>query len=257
MALQLRQICLVAEQLAPVIDNFTNILGIRACHVDPGVEFFGLENTLMTVGHNFLEVVAPIQEGTAAGRYLERRQGDGGYMVITQASDRDSQQTIRQRALDMGVRIAHESERGDWGLCQLHPRDMVAAFLEVEWDSDNDFNGKWMPAGGNGWQETVSRDVTVDYLGAELQAEDPLALADHWAKVIGVDVERGDNGYTVALNNAVLRFVALQDDRGPGLTGLDIKVADRKHVLAAAKSRGCYVNDSRVDICGTRFYLSD
>ena len=94
---------------------------------------------------------------------------------------------------------------------------MVAAFLEVEWDSDNDFDGKWMPAGGNGWQESVNRSVTVDYLGAELQAEDPLALAEHWARVIGVAAERGDNEYTVALNNATLRFVPLQDDRGPGL----------------------------------------
>ena len=40
---------------------------------------FGLENTLMPVGRNFLEVVAPIQEGTAAGRYLDRRGGNGGY----------------------------------------------------------------------------------------------------------------------------------------------------------------------------------
>ena len=70
MSIQLRQICLVAEQLAPVVDDLTAILGINSCYVDPGVAKFGLENNLMPVGRNFLEVVAPTQDNTAAGRYL-------------------------------------------------------------------------------------------------------------------------------------------------------------------------------------------
>ena len=108
MTIQLRQICLVAEQLAPVIDDLTAILGIQSCFIDPGVGKFGLENNLMPVGRNFLEVVAPVQENTAAGRYLQRRQGDGGYMVITQIDTLDEHQRLRQRALDQGVRVAHE-----------------------------------------------------------------------------------------------------------------------------------------------------
>ena len=37
MKIQLRQICLVAAKLAPVIDDLTDILGINPCHIDPGV----------------------------------------------------------------------------------------------------------------------------------------------------------------------------------------------------------------------------
>ncbi len=85
MTIQLRQICLVARELQPVIEDLTQVLGINTCYVDPGVGKFGLENTLMPVGRNFLEVVAPVEENTAGGRYLDRRNGDGGYMVITQA----------------------------------------------------------------------------------------------------------------------------------------------------------------------------
>ena len=70
MTIQLRQICLVAEHLTPVIDDLTAILGINSCYVDPGVGVFGLENNLMAVGRNFLEVVAPTQPNTAGGRYL-------------------------------------------------------------------------------------------------------------------------------------------------------------------------------------------
>ena len=61
MTIQLRQICLVAHDLEPVIDDLRSILGINSCYVDPGVGKFGLENTLMPIGRNFLEVVAPIQ----------------------------------------------------------------------------------------------------------------------------------------------------------------------------------------------------
>ena len=88
MTIQLRQICLVAKDLNPVIDDLTEVLGINRCFIDPGVRTFGLENTLMCVGRNFLEVVAPVEEGTAGGRYLNRRGGDGGYMVICQAGNK-------------------------------------------------------------------------------------------------------------------------------------------------------------------------
>ncbi|MFV2089557.1 MAG: hypothetical protein ACC642_02780, partial [Pseudomonadales bacterium] len=105
MTIQLRQICLVARELQPVIEDLTGILGINACYVDSGVGKFGLENTLMAVGRNFLEVVAPIEENTAGGRYLDRRNGDGGYMVITQADTFENQRAVRQRALDNDVRV--------------------------------------------------------------------------------------------------------------------------------------------------------
>ena len=78
MTIQLRQICLVANDLDAVVDDLCSILGINSCYIDPGVAKFGLANNLMPVGRNFLEVVSPIQDNTAGGRYLERRNGDGG-----------------------------------------------------------------------------------------------------------------------------------------------------------------------------------
>src|SRR6266481_3086807 len=47
MSIRLRQICLVANQLAPVIEDFKDILGLQVCFIDKGVEVFGLENSLM------------------------------------------------------------------------------------------------------------------------------------------------------------------------------------------------------------------
>ncbi len=257
MTIQLRQICLVARELKPVIEDLTQVLGINTCFIDPGVGRFGLENTLMPIGRNFLEVVAPIEENTAGGRYLDRRGGDGGYMVITQLDTLENQQAVRQRALDNGVRIANEAERDGWHLCQLHPGDMIASFLEIEYDKFEDFNGNWMPVGGTGWEDKVKQDVTDDYLGVELQSADPVTLAELWGKVAGLPVEREGAELSMRLNNATIRFVEADDGRGAGLGGLDVAVKNRDHILTAARERGCYVNDDRVDICGTRFYLHE
>ena len=87
MWLRLRQICLVARELKPVEEQLNKVLGINVCFRDPGVAFFGLENALFPIGNQLLEVVAPVEENTAGGRYLDRRGGDGGYMVITQCDD--------------------------------------------------------------------------------------------------------------------------------------------------------------------------
>jgi hypothetical protein len=255
MTIQLRQICLVAKDLDSTIDNLSGILGIQPCFVDPGVGVFGLENTLLPIGRNFLEVVVPVKEGTAGGRYLDRRGGDGGYMVICQADNKANQQAVRQRALDNGVRIANESERETWNICQIHPRDMIASFLEIDWDIHDDFNGNWEPAGGTGWEDKVKQDVTKNYLGVELQGPDPVTLAELWGKVTDLPVERDGSSLSIALNNATLRFVEATDGRGPGLAGLDLVVADKGHILREAKARGCYVSDEQVDICGVRFYL--
>ena len=257
MTIQLRQICLVARKLEPVIQDLTAILGINRCFVDPGVGVFGLENTLMPIGRNFLEVVAPIEENTAGGRYLDRRNGDGGYMVITQADSLKSQQQVRQNALDNGVRVAHETVREDWNLCQLHPGDLKAAFFEIESDSHNDFQGHWHPVGGLGWEDKVKQDITVDYLGVELQSPDPLELAELWGKVAGLNIARNGAEFSMDFNNATIRFVEAKDGRGPGLGGLDIAVANRDHILSEAENRDCFVNEDRVDICGTRWYLHD
>ena len=255
MTIQLRQICLVARELRPVIDDLTNVLGIKACFVDPGVGAFGLENTLMCVGRNFLEVVAPVEENTAGGRYLDKRNGDGGYMVICQADSKENQQAVRQNALDNGIRIAHESERENWNICQIHPGDMIASFFEIEWVPPNDFEGNWMPAGGLGWEDKVDQTTTIDFVGVELQGPDPVEIADRWGKVAGLPVSRDGDILSMRLNNADIRFVEATDGRGAGLGGRDISVVDKPGILERAKARGAFVTDDQVMLCGTRWNL--
>ncbi|MCH8977644.1 MAG: hypothetical protein IH945_00160 [Armatimonadetes bacterium] len=66
----------MAEKLAPVEEALCDVLGVKVCYRDPGIDHFGLENALLPIGNQLLEVVAPIEAGTAGGRYLERRGGE-------------------------------------------------------------------------------------------------------------------------------------------------------------------------------------
>ena len=256
MPIRLRQICLVANQLAPVIDDFKEILGLEVCFVDPGVAVFGLENSLMPVGSNFIEVVAPIKENTAAGRYLKRRNGDGGYMVICQCDSHETQRARKVRAASMNVRIAWEHESKSFHGMQLHPADTGGAFFEIDWDAKGEPEGSWEPAGGDGWPKATRTDLVKGYQAVELQSADPRGLAERWSSIAEIALRKDSRGrLEMPLENASVRFVEATDGRGEGLGGIDILVDDRELLLQAAKRRGCRVSADQVVICGTRFYL--
>jgi len=125
-AVRLRQAVLVAAELEPVAEQLRSELGLGEPFADPGVGEFGLENAVFALGDQFLEVGAPTRPGTAAGRYLERRGGDGGYMVIMQTDDHPS---LKSRLKPLGVRTALEHDGKEYCVLQLHPRDTVGSFL--------------------------------------------------------------------------------------------------------------------------------
>lgn len=76
--MKIRQIALVAKDIAAVKQTLFTLFGIKQAHVDPKIISFGLQNVVMALGDTFLEVISPVKEGTTAGRLLERRNGDGG-----------------------------------------------------------------------------------------------------------------------------------------------------------------------------------
>lgn len=255
MTITLRQICLVAEDIAGRISDFEAVFGLQVCFVDDGVAAFGLENALMPIGTNLLEIVSPTREGTAGGRYLSRRGGDGGYMVITQAGSPAVQDAAKARAEGLGVRIAWQRDNKTGNFLQFHPVDTGGAFFELDWDTVNDPTGHWPPADGDGWQDKINRDIIGDLVGVELQGDDPAALADKWSALTGLALETRAGIPTLAFANASLRFVKAADGRGDGLGGLDVTCADPSAAIAAAKDRGLTTTDNQIIICGTRFNL--
>jgi len=253
MWLRLRQICLVARDFEPVIDDLKAVFGLEVCYVDPGVRRFGLENSLLPIGSQFLEVVSPIEEGTAGGRYLERRGGDGGYMVITQCDDHAPR---RRRVEELGIRLAHHFEREGFQNMQLHPKDTGGSFFEIDCQTDDmASDGRWLPAGPD-WKPAQRLDVVSAILAAEIQSPRHQELADLWGRIAEIPVETDIDGWPqIQLENSVIRFVAPTDGRPEGLGGLDLQVVDRERALTVAAERGCPVDGDTVVVCGTRFRL--
>lgn len=257
MWIRLRQIAVVAADLHRTGLDIGTVLGAEACFTDPGVKQFGLKNTLWPIGTQFLEVVTPIADNTAGGRYMTRRGGDTGYMVITQVDDVARR---RARAAELGVRLAfdmHHPETGHDGI-QLHPADTGGTFFEMDqmtMDGGDAVGGPWWPAGKN-WEPYVRTDLVGGISAAEIQSPDPEPLARRWAEIAEIDLSRDDAGNpTIPLDNATLRFVADPDGRGEGLGGIDVITQDRDAVLAGARARGCYVSDDEVAVAGLRVYL--
>jgi len=247
--MRLRQIALVARELSKVVDDLCAVLGLEVCFRDPGVEEFGLHNALMPIGTSFLEVVSPLREGTTAGRLLERRRGDGGYMVIVQTDDLAAE---RKRVEELGVRIVWQVSLPDAATIHLHPRDVGAAIVSFD-EMRPPESWRWA---GPEWREHVRTDVTRRLVGAELQGPDPRALAERWGRVFGRPARpRPDGAHEIALDEGVLRFVADHDGRGEGVSGIDVEVADPTEVVHRARARGVAASADEVEIGGVRVRL--
>ena len=252
--MNLRQVALVAEQLAPVRQDIFAVLGIDADFADTGVAEFGLENSVMTIGKTFLEVVAPLQENTAAGRLLARRQGDGGYMVITQCDDHPPR---RQRVNDLGIRIVHDTSSEQFINMQLHPRDTGGTFFEIDQQLGSaalERDGPWHPAGPD-WQAGQRLERVTGITAAEVQCDDPEDVARRWSEVAETDIEISDGAFVLPLENATVRFVSCTDGRPEGLGGIDLEVADRDAILEAADRRDKISGENQVYLCGMRMNL--
>lgn len=254
MFLRLRQLCLVAHDLEPVVEDLEAVFGIAVCHRDPAVAKYGLHNALLPIGTSFVEIVAPTKDETAAGRYLDRRKGDGGYMVILDTDELDRwQKHVDAIGIRVAARLASDGYRG----LQLHPRDTRGALLEINWSKGGaDINAAYHPA-GPGWQACVRTTVVKAITGAELQSDHPERLAAKWSEILGKPARPIDGQWRVDVDNACLRFVPPGDDRGEGLSGIDIEITERARVRDVARGRGLAVTDSSVVIGGVRFNLSE
>src|SRR5206468_12150174 len=248
--LRLRQICLVASQLAPVISDISEIMGLNVCYRDGNVAKYGLENAWLPVDTILLEVVAPIQPDTAAGRFLDKTGGRGGYMAIFCCEDPGAR---GRHANAMGVRTANVITHAPYHGVQLHPRDCRAAFIEFTHpDGSDDVLGPYPPAGPD-WQKAIRKDVTQALTEVEMQSPDPQGLAEHWGKILGIAVSRGAGGEPeLKLPNASFRFVKGASDL---MSGLTFRVSDVAKVRDAAKAKGCKVAGDGFDLCGIRFSL--
>ena len=214
MRMRLRQIVMVAEDLGAAEERIVERLGVELCYRDPGVATFGLRNALVPIGDQFLEVVSPTREGTTAGRQLERRGGDGGYMVIIEVDDLDP---LRRRFDEHGARVVYEAATDGIVGLHLHPADVGGAILSVD---RADTWGGW-PWAGPSWREHVRTGVVDRIDAVVIEADDPGAMAARWSELLDVGV---DDDVLRLTDGGEIRFVP-SGGRGEGVSGFVLRAS--------------------------------
>lgn len=214
--LRLRQIAFAATDLAAAEDALASTLGVRRCYRDPGVAVFGLRNALYPVGDQFLEIVSPTEPDTTAGRLLERRGGDCGYMVLVQT---DALGPVEMRVSASGVRIVFDA-RGDGirGL-HLHPKDVPGAIVSVD---ATDEPAEW-PWAGPSWRDHVDTSVAAAIVGLDVAVDDPVVSCATWGRVLGVEPAAA----VLTTDDGPVRFVEADPDSGrEGIVAIDVSTPD-------------------------------
>ncbi|HZZ37282.1 MAG TPA: hypothetical protein VFE03_16290 [Caulobacteraceae bacterium] len=249
--MRLRQIALIAHDIPPIQDQLEKVFGIKVGFRDPGVEYFGLTNIVCPVGGEFLEVVSPFRDDASGARYLARRGGDAGYMVILQDADALSH---RARLEKEGVRLIATSRHPGYQYTHFHPADCAGVLLSIDSVDDDaawrEPQSEWPPAGPE-WRAHQSEE-SLGIVSATIQSKDPVAAAERFSMLLGRPVTRDGEVLELKLDPGVLRFTAPVDSDGTGVVALDIRVRDPGDVIAAARVAGVTTDGQSVTICGVR-----
>jgi hypothetical protein len=233
---RLRQAVLVARDLEPLAAELQAALGLKEPFRDPGVGAFGLANTVFAIGDCFLEIVSPVQPDTAAGRYLERHGGDGGYMVMFDLEDLDG---ARRRVEQAGVRVVWQMDLPDISGTHLHPADTRGAIVSL--DCSRPY-GSWR-WGGPEWTGAIPLVSPGGLRAVTLAVADPDAVAARWAELLGV---ASPDGQGIGLDGAQVRFTDAADEAGERLVEISLALP--------AEVRG---GREAVDVGGVTLRLTD
>jgi hypothetical protein len=214
---RLRQVAIVARDCGRVADELQRAFGWPPPFHDPGVGQFGLTNAVFAAGDTFVEVVAPAQADTTAGRYLERRGGDGGYMAIFQAPDIAA---ARLRLNALAVRVVWTADLPDMAATHLHPRDLNGAIVSVDWAAPAE---AWRWA-GPAWTGRAPEHAPGGLTGLTIEVTEPAATARRWAAVLDAQAASDGTSAEVELpaSGQRLRFITARPGHGEGIIGVTI-----------------------------------
>ena len=266
-SIRIRQIAQVGVDYAGIERQLRDVFDLEVSYRDPGerpaeeagVSPFGLRNHIFPIGTQFLETVSPKPEvaDSAGARYIEKRGGDGGYMVIMQVPQSEYA-ARRQHILDMGLRLVADGEisAGTSAGIHVHPKDMPGGINELRWcEEEEREDGAWWPSGPD-WQVHMRTEIVRAIRAAEIQTPDPAGAARRWSEVLQEPVSSDAAGNpAIELRGATVRFVEPRDGRPEGLGGIDLEAVDAERALSNADRLGVRAGDDLIMICGMRLRL--
>ncbi|HXV01426.1 MAG TPA: VOC family protein [Caulobacteraceae bacterium] len=248
--MRLRQIALATSDLDAVTKTLGDVFGLKVAFRDPHIIHYGLKNAVAPAGAAFIEVLQPVRDDASAARFLERRGGDAGYMLIFQSPDAPAE---RARVAMLGVRVVDEIERPDYRASHFHPGDFGGVLSSIdEQRTVSDYlepQGDWWPAGRD-WREAQGEEVR-DLTAVTLASPDPAALAERWAELLNAPLDPADR-LRLPLARGELRFVH-GDEPGTRFAGVELKLVDPAAALARARRAGLDIDADGVLVSGVRF----
>ncbi|MEM7100659.1 MAG: VOC family protein [Pseudomonadota bacterium] len=230
--MKLRQVAIAARHLEPIRTKLFDLFGIQQDFKDPGVGEFGLENSVMAIGNSFFEIVAPVQENTAAGRTLDRAGSDAcGYMLLFQVNNFAQ---FDAHLDSQGLRKVWNSEQAAVSACHVHPKDMQGAIVSFD-EMRPPESWLW---GGPSWEQQQATDA-VSIRGCALGTQTPQALAQHWSSILQTPVT-DDPAEGIRINFADGTFVAFEEAKvtTPQLTSMTINAANPDQMRARSVELG-------------------
>jgi len=242
-ALRIRQLVFASNDHAD-IEKLRHVLGLGPGFVDPGVEMFGLTNGVFALGDQFLEVVVPMQTDTAAGRFLSRSGGLGGYMAIFQVDDL---QRVRETADALGLRRVWNVDQPDIAASHLHPADIGAAIVSID-QATPAASWRW---GGPDWTE---RAVKGGLKRLDVLAVSPAEMSEKWGQVLGVaPTDIGANRFEIETEDGPICFSPGARDH---LQSYTLAHPEIDECLARATSLGWQVAPDGFDFAGVKLRLT-
>ena len=249
--MRLRQIALAAHDLDAATHGLAAVFGLKVAFNDPHIHHYGLKNAVLPAGAAFIEVVQPIVDTASAARFLAKRGGDAGYMVILQTADAAAE---RERVVAQGVRVVDDIDSAAYRCAHFHPADfggMLVSFDQQRTTDDYlDPFGDWWPAGQD-WRDARTGTV-LDVLGLTLSNPDPAALAALWSLRLGAPLDSA-NPLRLPLDRGLIHFCE-GDSPMTWISSIDLQVVDVDDALDRARADGLDVDeDGGVLIGGVRF----
>ena len=243
--MDIRQIVMVSSLRDPIVSDLSQLFGLEVAFNDPGVGHFGLENAVMPLGTDFLEVVSPIEENTSAGRYLQKRGGDGGYMVIIQVDDFDKTKSLVH---DNEIEIVWDTDLPEAKAIHLHPKQMGGAIVSLDWMNPKE-SWKWA---GPEWNKYITDDIKgID--GVEIQANNPEEMFNRWKDILDAS-NISESEKKIYLDNTWISFTD-EDDRGSGISAFSLITDNKELLISKAKEFG-FLQEDNIVIGGVKFYLN-
>jgi hypothetical protein len=243
--MDIRQIVMVSSLRDPIVSDLSQLFGLEVAFNDPGVGHFGLENAVMPLGTDFLEVVSPIEENTTAGRYLQKRGGDGGYMVIIQVDDFDITKSLVH---DNEIEIVWDTDLPEAKAIHLHPKQMGGAIVSLDWMNPKE-SWKWA---GPEWNKYITDDIKgID--GVEIQANNPEEMFNRWKDILDAS-NINESEKKIYLDNTWISFTD-EDDRGSGISAFSLITDNKELLISKAKEFG-FLQEDNIVIGGVKFYLN-